>query len=159
MHHHPPRLFLPGHHCDTVHIQQHQLQQGILGDVSKAPDDSHGTAVWHTAIWFSARSTQLEQYTPPHKAPLLQDRQLQGPSEDTTKSQNAGSLEVRRKLLQNWSCFYSVSAHRTGRSAKMLTTGDVFSTVTIQFRHSRTNICFHMGAPVLFHGAGLSLFH
>lgn len=43
--------------CDVVHTQQHLLQQGILRDVSKAPDYSHGTAVWHTASWFSARST------------------------------------------------------------------------------------------------------
>lgn len=83
----------------------------------------------------------------PTKPLLLQDRHLQQPSEDTTMSQNVGSLEVRRKLLQNWTRFYSVSAHRTGCSAKMLTTGDVFSTVTIQFRHSRTSICFPHGCP------------
>lgn len=59
--------------CDTVHIQQHLLQHGILRDVYEAPDDPHSTAVWHTdtAGWFSARSTQLGQYTPYHKAPLI----------------------------------------------------------------------------------------
>lgn len=44
----------------------------------------------------------------------FQDRHLQRPFEDTTTSPSVGSLEVRRKLLQNWTRFYSVSAQRTG---------------------------------------------
>lgn len=45
---------------------------------------------------------------------LFQDRQLQRPFEDTTASPSVGSLEVTRKLLQNWTHFYSVSAQTTG---------------------------------------------
>lgn len=111
MNNHPPCLFLPGHPSFLLWhsaCSAALLQQGILRDVYKAPDDSCGTAVWHTAGWFSARSMPLGQYTPYHKAPL------------TPRQTPAATIQVppwcwvRRKPLQNWTHFYYVSAQRTG---------------------------------------------